>query len=156
MSAGVLAKGLTRLLGNSRPALQSQTIQDIDRQWRSLQVDEAVKNGGWEEKSINEFWKGMLVIPEYKDLATFMLEITALPQSTAEVERTFSKVNNNKTRLRNALAVRTVEAVIKSSEAYPTNFEVNEKLANLHSKARKSYMERFSEQDRSNEPGTFE
>jgi hypothetical protein len=156
MSAGVLAKGLTRLLGNSRPALQSQTIQDIDRQWRSLQVDEAVKNGGWEEKSINEFWKGMLVIPEYKDLARFMLEITALPQSTAEVERTFSKVNNNKTRLRNALAVRTLEAVIKSSEAYPTNFEVNEKLANLHSKARKSYMERFSEQDRSNDPGTFE
>ena len=150
MSAGVLARGLPRLLGNSRLALQSQAIQDIDRQWRSLQVDETVKNGGWEEKSIIEFWQAMLEIPEYKDLARFMLEITALPQSTAEVERTFSKVNNNKTRLRNALAVRTLEAILKSSEAYPTNFEVNEKLADLHSKARKNYMERFTEQDRSN------
>ena len=50
MSAGVLARGLPRLLGNSRPTLQSQAIQDIDQQWRSLKVDETVKNGGWEEE----------------------------------------------------------------------------------------------------------
>ena len=79
-----------------------------------------------------------------------MLEITALPQSTAEVECTFSKVNNNKTKLQNALAVRTLEAIIKSNQAYPTNFEVNERLTNLLSKARKCYMERYTAQDRSN------
>ena len=78
-----------------------------------------------------------------------MFEITALPQSTAEVERTFSKVNN-KIKLQNALAVHTLEAIIKSNQAYPTNFEVNERLTNLHSKARKCYMERYTEQDRSN------
>ena len=150
VSAGVLARGLPRLLGDSRPAQLSQAIQNIDRQWRSLQVDEAVKDGGWEGKSIIEFWKGMLGVPEYQDLARFMLEVTALPQSTAVVERTFSKLNNNKTRLRNSLAVRTLETIITSSEAYPTNFEVNEKLTNLHSTARKRYMERYSEQDRRN------
>lgn len=81
-----------------------------------------------------------------------------MPQRTAEVERTFSKVNNKKARLRNALAVRTLKAIIKSSEAYPSNFEVNEKLTNLHSKARKSYMDQFSEEDRSKDQslGTFE
>ena len=31
MSAGVLARGLPRLLGNSRPTLQSLAIQDIDQ-----------------------------------------------------------------------------------------------------------------------------
>jgi hypothetical protein len=149
MSAGVLASGLPRLLGNSRPTLQSQAIQNINGQWRSLQVDEAIKNGGWEDTSINEFWKRMMEVPEYQDLARFILKITALPQSTAEVERTFSKVNNNKTKLQNGLAVRTLEAIIKSSEAYPTNFEVNERLTNLHSRARKRYMEWYTEQDRS-------
>ena len=92
----------------------------------------------------------MLEVPEYQGLARFMLEVTALPQSTAEVERTFSKVNNNKTKLQNALAVRTLEAIIKSGEAYPTNFEVNERLTNLHSEARKRYMEQYTEQDWSN------
>ena len=145
MSAGILARGLPRLLGNSRPTLQSQAIQDIDRQWISLQVDETVKNVGWEKKSVSEFWKGMLNVPEYQGLARFMLEITAFV-----AERTFFKVNNNKIKLRNALAVRTLEAIIKSNEAYPTNFEVNERLTNLHSKARKRYMERYTEQDRSN------
>ena len=147
MSAGVLARGL--LLENSRPTLPSHAIQDIDWQWRSLQVDETVKDGGWEEKSISEFWKGMLEVPKYQGLARFMLEIAALPQSTVEVECTFSKVKN-KTKLQNALAVRTLEAIIKLGEAYPTNFEVNERLTNLHCNARKRYMERYTEQDQSN------
>ena len=80
-----------------------------------MQIDECIKGGGWWKKNIVEFWQSMLALPEYQDLARFMLEITALPQSTAEVERTFSKVNNNKTKLRNSLAVRTLETIIKSS-----------------------------------------
>lgn len=82
-------------------------------------------------------------------LSRFMLESTALPQSTAEVEHSFSKMNNNKTKLQNAQAVRMLEAIIKSSEAYPSNFEVNEKLTSLHSNACKSYMERYSEEEQS-------
>ncbi len=75
----------------------------------------------------------MLGLQEYHELARFMLEITALPQSTAEVEHTFSKVNNNKTKLRNTVAVRTVEGIIKSSEAFTSNFEINARLhARLH------------------------
>ena len=147
-SAGVLAKGLPRLLDSS--SSQLQTIQTIDREWRSLQIDDCIKSGGWEKKSIIEFWQGMLALPEYQSLARFMLEITALPQSTAEVERTFSKVNNKRTKLRNSLAVHTLEAIIKSCEAFPSNFEVQGRLTDLHGMARRSYMDRFSESDRTN------
>ncbi len=76
-----------------------------------------------------------------------MLETTTLPQSTAAVE-SFSKINNNKTRLRNGLAVRTVEAMVKTSECFPANFEVTDRLAMLHSKARSSYMERCKSEER--------
>ena len=56
-----------------------------------------------------------------------MLEVTALPQSTAAVERTFSKISN-KTKLRNALSVHTVEAIVRTSDYFSTNFDVDDKL----------------------------
>ena len=77
-----------------------------------------------------------------------MLEITALPQSTAVVERTFSKINCNKTKLRNRLAVRTIEAVIRVGEGFPGCFEVFARLSSLYSSARGSYMERYNNNDR--------
>jgi len=55
--------------------------------------------------------------------------ITALPQSTAEVQGTFSCLNQNKNKLRDCLAVRTLEAIIKSSENFPGDFEANQRLA---------------------------
>ena len=42
-SVGVLAKGLPHLLKNCGIG-----IQDIDRQWRSLLIDEEIRKGGWE------------------------------------------------------------------------------------------------------------
>jgi len=55
--------------------------------------------------------------------------ITALPQSTDEVERIFSRLNNNKNKLRDCLAVCTLEAIIKSSEKFPSDFEVKQRHA---------------------------
>jgi len=37
--------------------------------------------------------------------------ITALPQSTAEVEKTFFRLNNNENKLRDCLVVCTLEAI---------------------------------------------
>lgn len=141
-SAGVLASKLPKRLS------QCCGVQTIDRQWRSLLVDDDVKNGGWEARTTHEFWQAMADVEAYKELATFMLEITALPQSTAVVERTFSKLNNNKTKLRNALGVRTMEAIVKVSEEFPCNFESNKRLAELHSKARVNYMKKYTDQER--------
>ena len=47
-------------------------------------------------EEVTEFRQSMRAVGEYQVLANFILEIMAIPQSTAGVERT-SKVNNNKT-----------------------------------------------------------
>jgi len=64
--------------------------------------------------------------------------ITALPQSTAEVERTFSHLNNNKNKLRDCLAGCTLEAVIQFNENFPGDFAVNQRDIHLHGKPRKT------------------
>ncbi|KAK4315487.1 hypothetical protein Pmani_013402 [Petrolisthes manimaculis] len=138
-SGSVLARGF--------PRISSSKVQTIDRQWRSVLIDDNVKKGGWESKPIVEFWQGMSRLPEYEDVTIFMLQMTALPQSTAEVERTFSKLNANKTKLRNSLAVQTLEAIIKTAETFPSQVDVNARLAHLHSNARKRYMEKYTEQE---------
>ena len=52
-SGGVLASKLPKRLS------QCCGIQTIDSQWRSLLVDNDVKNGGWEAKTTHEFWQAM-------------------------------------------------------------------------------------------------
>ena len=75
--------------------------QQLDCQWRSFLVDTNVIPGGWERASMEQFWLAMSNIDSYASLAEFVLNITALPQSAAVVKRTFSKINLNKTKLRN-------------------------------------------------------
>ena len=123
------------------PTLCEASLQTVDRQWRSLLVADAVPNGGWEQKSIEIFWKSISEIDTYKDLGLFMLEVTALPQSTAAVERTFSKISNNKTKLRNALSVQQVETIVRTSDYFSKNFDVDDKLVGLYCKVRGTYME---------------
>jgi len=36
-----------------------------------------------------------------------------------------------------------LEAIIKSSKNFPSDFEVNQRLMHLHKKARKTYFEKF-------------
>lgn len=144
---GTASLGTASFLHSKFPRLTDANVHAIDRQWRSLLSDDDVIKGGWNKKSVADFWIRMSQIQTYRELAKFMLEITALPQSTAGVERTFSKVNNNKTKLRNALAVRTLEAIIRTSEEFPDNFDINDRLTSLHSKARSSYMGNYSSEE---------
>ena len=63
------------------------------------------------------------------------------------MERTFSKVNNYKTRLRNSLSVRSVESIVKVSELLKGNSEINDRLAHLHGNARKVHFEKHKKAD---------
>ena len=89
----------------------------------------------------------MKQLQEYESLALFMLNVTALPQSTAAVERTFSKININKTKLRNCLAVNTLESIVKVSKKFTTNFDIDEHHVRLHANARNSYMQRYTQKE---------
>ena len=142
VTSGVLAKGLPRLLKNCGIG-----IQDIDRQWRSLLIDEEIRKGGWENKEIVAFWRGIYLLPEYCDLTSFMLEVTVLPQSTAEVERTFSKANGNKTEVGSRLAVQTMEAMLKCSKTFPSTFEVDRRMVHQHGESRRNYMAKYTDED---------
>ena len=84
---------------------------------------------------------------EYESLALFMLNVTALPQSTAAVENTFSKININKTKFRNCLAVNMLESIVKVSEKFTTKFDIDEHHARLHANARNSYMQRYTQKE---------
>ena len=142
-AAGIRARQLPRLKG-------ATSLQEIDRQWRSIMIDDIVTEGPWENASVVEFWKGMQALSEYRDLALFMLQIIALLQSTAAVEHTFLKINNNKTKLRNSFAISTIKSIVKASEKFKEPFEIDERLFHLHSKARNSYMQKYTETDRIN------
>ena len=131
------------------PRIAGACLQTIGRQWRSLLIDEEVLDGDWKDIKIEEFWRTIGKMESYSNLGQFMLEVTALPQSTAAVERTFSKMNCNKTKLRNRrLTVRTLEAVIRVSESFPGCFEVSDRISSLYSNARRLYMERYDTADR--------
>eukprot|EP00794_Sanderia_malayensis_P014780 gene14780-16316_t len=138
-AASVLQQCLPRIPGTCK--------QTIDRQWRSLLIDDEILDGDWKEAKIESFWKSVSEMESYEALGNFMLQITALPQSTAVVERTFSKINNNKTKLRNRLAVRTIEALIKVDEGFPSSFDISARLSSLYSNARGSYMERYNKSE---------
>ena len=69
------------------------------------------------------FYAHISTILPYNELVNFILSIPALPQSTAGVERVFSKVTANKTKLRNS--TRTLEAILATSEGFKDDFEVN-------------------------------
>ncbi len=83
-----------------------------------------------------------------------MAQVIALPQSTATNERTFSQINNNKTKLRNRLGVNTVESIVRVSEASPSFFEVDQKLIDLHQSARANYIEECTQREQGDIEGS--
>lgn len=52
----------------------------------------------------------------YPCLRHFVFSLFCLPHSSATVERTFSAVNLNKTKIRNRLSTSTLEALLRSKE----------------------------------------
>ena len=55
-----------------------------------------------------------------------MAKIIAWLQNTASVERIFSNILNNKTKLRNYLGVNTVESIARAREKFEQNFEMDQ------------------------------
>ncbi len=129
-------------------------MQVLACQWRSLLIDSDVRSSSWEKYNVTQFQKAIKKIEEYKELGFFMAQVIALPQSTAAVERTFSKINNNKTKLRNRLGVNTVESIVCVSETFPSCFEVDQKLIDLHQSARAHCMEKCTQREQDDIEGS--
>jgi hypothetical protein len=82
--------------------------QKIDDEWREL-CNYKLPDSTIAECEPNEFWGKMLLIKNqlgehlFKNLCIFALGVLSLPHSNEECERTFSKINLIKTKLRNRL-----------------------------------------------------
>ena len=119
------------------------------RQWRCLLLDTDMDKE-WSTKTMEEFYGHLVTIDCYKELGLFVMNVLALPQSTAGVERTFSKVTLNKTKLRNSLHISTLESILVTSENFKENFESDNKLKTLHGQARNKYFSKYLESDSNN------
>ena len=57
--------------------------------------------------------------------------------------------------MRNAWGVCTMEAIVKMSKEFPSNFDSNKGLVELHSKARACHMRKYTEQERQTVENNF-
>ena len=106
------------------PRMRKESIKQIlDNEWRLLDI---AKPPDWvtkEKCSIVHFFQKLSLVndnndePRFKNLATFALQILALPVSNVDAERIFSKLKLIKTDIRNKLETKSVEALTKISEA---------------------------------------
>ncbi|XP_050066599.1 uncharacterized protein LOC126555759 [Aphis gossypii] len=91
---------------------------ELDREWRlfisNINIDK--------EKSVPKFWKDSLTILKgddtlmYPEINNFVTGLLSLPHSSACVERVFSAVNINKTKLRNRLPTETLCGLLLSKQ----------------------------------------
>ena len=142
-------KGAVGTLAKKLPLIVKESVQTLDRQWRCLLIDTDMDKE-WSTKTMEEFYGHLVTIDCYKELGLFVMNVLALPQSTAGVERTFSKVTLNKTKLRNSLHISTLESILVTSENFKENFESDNKLKTLHGQAGNKYFSKYLESDSNN------
>jgi len=90
-------------------------MNDIDREWRLLRNHNLDFN-----LELMEFWKTVKDLKngdnleEFSTLNSFVSYVLTLPHSSASVERLFSSINLNKTKIRNRISTDTMTGILHS------------------------------------------
>ncbi|XP_022161704.1 uncharacterized protein LOC111027613 [Myzus persicae] len=90
-------------------------INDIDREWRMLRNHDLNFN-----LELMDFWKTVKDLKNgdnleaFSSLTSFVSYILTLPHSSASVERLFSSINLNKTKIRNRISTETMSGILHS------------------------------------------
>lgn len=93
-------------------------MQEVDTEWRLLQNTDLRDFNFTDETDVVDFWSTISKIKsatgenEFGKLSTFVFNLLCLPHSTANVERIFSAINLNRTKLRNRLKTETLEGLL--------------------------------------------
>ncbi|GFN95608.1 eukaryotic translation initiation factor 4e [Plakobranchus ocellatus] len=101
------------------------SLNDNDDQWRSFRVN--AKNLHIPSSSIPQYWFKLREIKDglenckYDILSDFMVTLTALPHSSACVERIFSLMNSIKTKCSNSLKAETVKDTLLAKQPITRN-----------------------------------
>lgn len=110
--------------------VQQDVIEKIDNQWRKIHLVE------WKEININKFWVEVFnrsyasQTNPFLELSEFVLSLLILPVSNAEVERLFSQMNLIKTKMRNRMQIKMLNAILQIRAAMENdskcchNFEI--------------------------------
>lgn len=122
-------------------------IQQIDNEWRMLRNLIFNDFDLTSQDDVVVFWKKISKIqcgdsePKFSKLNSFVFNILCLPHSSANVERSFSQINLNKTATRNSLKSTTLEGIlltksfVKNSGPYCYNYNISpEMLKKMSSK----------------------
>lgn len=96
-------------------------MNDIDREWRLLRNHNLNFN-----LDLMEFWKTVKDLrnrdnlEEFSILNSFVSYVLTLPHSSASVERLFSSINLNKTKIRNRISIDTMTGILHSKNVLIT------------------------------------
>lgn len=103
--------------------LENIDSQSIDNEYRELKIfdfkDLLVEN---EILTPEQFWKTVLSVKHvdgslvFQNLSKFISALLVLPVSSANVERTFSMINSNKTKNRNRLNTETLKGILLAKD----------------------------------------
>lgn len=134
---------LGHLLNSNMFRFVISNINDLEKEWRFLRNDDSIAQ--LFELGTMEFWKEIgkikkgddsLAFPNVIKLISF---VSTLPHSNACVERIFSKINVNKTKLRNRLSTETLSSILHAknlissqNESCCFNFNINSDLIDRH------------------------
>ena len=118
-SPAVILNQVSRPIFSELPFLhlagENQTI--IEEQYRKLPFIDWREEKQFKENGIpqdtEQFWKGIMQHPQFKELAIFALTCLITPISNAVVERMFSLLTCIKTKARNRLQLALLEAIIR-------------------------------------------
>ena len=97
-------------------------IEILDREWRLLRNDSYVQKQ--QSDDYFDFWNGVSKILngdgslKYGIVFNLIKLIAILPHSSAAVERTFSEINLNKTKLRNGLETDSINGILHTKRLF--------------------------------------
>ena len=109
--------------------VDNSDLQNLDNEFREIRNLNFVDMFGETLKNINgqDFWKTVLQTKCNDDvlafplMSKFVFNVLSLPHSSANVERTFSQININKTKSRNRLNVETLEGILLAKDYLKMN-----------------------------------
>ena len=114
-------------------------LDQIDREWRMLRNYDFSNFFDADAKPMHEFWIKISKLrlgdsePFCKNLCAFVVSILSLPHSSATVERIFSQINLNKTKIRNKLSTETLSGIMHTKKLLKSsiscfNFEIKPEM----------------------------
>lgn len=122
--------------------VKEEELNAIDMEWRLLRNVDPHDLVGLD---LNNFWNKISQIksgddtPMFPKLCEFIRNIFSLPHSSATVERVFSQINLNKTKIRNKLSAETLKGIMHTKQLLKNktcyNFPIENELVKKMNKS---------------------